>query len=270
MRFIHTKSDTAKLFGQIVISEAKSNIFKYMSKYQIATKPGHRASEHLYAVMSVLGTIQKKKKAIIVSMWDLKAFFDSENLIDCMSELYKKKIKGKLYRLIFRMNQNIRISVKTAVGETEEKDTGNGVGQGTVEGAVISSSSIDGGVTEEFSEYNSSDESEPDDNHPDKNSNNENNPDEIASDFFHPMIFQDDVLKVSDGIESANDANKKMMNVIESKLLTLNYEKTNYVVFGDKKARKRLLEDLKKDPLLINGQIMKQSPCSKYLDHICQ
>ena len=122
MRFIHTKSDTAKLFGHIVISEAKSNIFKYMSKYQIATKPGHRASEHLYAVMSVLGTIQKKKKAIIVSMWDLKAFFDSENLIDCMSELYKKKIKGKLYRLIFRMNQNIRISVKTAVGETEEKD----------------------------------------------------------------------------------------------------------------------------------------------------
>ena len=120
-------------------------------------------------------------------------------------------------------------------------------------------------MTEEFSEYNSSDESEPDDDHPDENSDNENNPDEIASDFFHPMIFQDDVLKVSDGIESANDANKKMMNVIESKLLTLNYEKTNYVVLGDKKARKKLLEDLKKDPLLINGQIMKQSPCSKYL-----
>ena len=179
--------------------------------------------------MSVLGIIQKNKKAIIVSMWDLKAFFDSENLIDCMSELYKKRIKGKLYRLIFRMNQNIRISIKTAVGETEEKDTGNGVGQGTVEGAGVSSSSIDGGVTEEFSEYNSTD-SNTGDNDPDENNEHENDPDEIISDFFHPMIFQDDVLKLSDGILSANDANKKMMNVIDSKLLTLNYEKTNYAM----------------------------------------
>ena len=45
-RFIHCKSETAKFFGQIIISKAKSTIFENMSKYQIATKPGHRASEH--------------------------------------------------------------------------------------------------------------------------------------------------------------------------------------------------------------------------------
>ena len=149
-RFIHTKSDISKVFGQIVISEAKNNIFENMSKFQIATKPGHRASEHLYTVKSVIGMMEKKKKAVIVSMWDLKSFFDTENLVDCMSELYKRKVKGKIYRLIYKMNENIRISVKTSVGESEQSDTGENVGQGTVDGAIISANSIDGGVTEMF------------------------------------------------------------------------------------------------------------------------
>ena len=68
-----------------------------MSKFQIATKPGHRSTEHLYVVMSVIGLCEKKDTAIIITMYDLKKYFDSENLHDCMSELYKSNIKGKLY-----------------------------------------------------------------------------------------------------------------------------------------------------------------------------
>ena len=94
----------------------------------------------------------KKKKAVILTMWDLKTFFDTENLVDCMNELYKSEIKGKTYRLLFKLNENIRISVKTPVGSTEFKDTSMGVGQGTTEGANISAASIDHGVTEEFGE----------------------------------------------------------------------------------------------------------------------
>ena len=33
-----------------VVEHAKENIFKNMSKFQIAGKPGHRASEHLYVL----------------------------------------------------------------------------------------------------------------------------------------------------------------------------------------------------------------------------
>jgi hypothetical protein len=35
------------------------------------------------------------------------------------------------------MNRNTRISVQTPVGITKEHDTGEGVGQGTLEGALI-------------------------------------------------------------------------------------------------------------------------------------
>ena len=107
-----SKVNFKSFFAQIVISQAKSNIYENMSKYQIATKPGHRSSEHLYDVKSLMGKVLNEKKSIIVTMWDLKSFFDTENLADVMSELHKKNVKGKIYRLIYKLNENIRKKIK--------------------------------------------------------------------------------------------------------------------------------------------------------------
>ena len=43
------------------------------------------------------------------------------------------------------------MTVKTPVGETESADTGSVVGQATVDGRIISSTNLDGGIAEEFS-----------------------------------------------------------------------------------------------------------------------
>ena len=48
------------------------------------------------------------------------------------------------------MNKNTRISIQTPVGLTEERDTGEGVGQGTLEGAIISAVNLDNGVQDFF------------------------------------------------------------------------------------------------------------------------
>ena len=49
MRHIHDRDITAKVFGQIVLSHAKENLFNNMSKFQIACKPGHTlVSIYLY------------------------------------------------------------------------------------------------------------------------------------------------------------------------------------------------------------------------------
>ena len=38
-----------------------------------------------------------------------------------MSEVYNKEIKNKPYRLLYKMNEEIKIRVETPVGTTEEK-----------------------------------------------------------------------------------------------------------------------------------------------------
>ena len=111
MRHLHIREDIPKLFQQILTEKAKPMIFKNMTKYQIAAKPGHRATEHVFVLMSLIAMFESNKKAFIITMFDIQKFYDRENIVDCMNELYKCEIKGKIYRLLYHMTENIRICV---------------------------------------------------------------------------------------------------------------------------------------------------------------
>ena len=105
------------------------------------------------------------------------------------------------------MNQNIRISVKTPVGDTDFEDTGEGVGQGTVEGSIVSATSLDKGISESFDKDSDEDKI---------NEKDDKELHRIVSsllEFFHPFIFQDDVNKISTNVSSAQAANKKMEHI---------------------------------------------------------
>ena len=217
-RFIHDKNFVFKFLGQIIMNLAKVPIFKNMSKFQIACKPGHRASEHLYTIKSVMAYFSTKKKGLIMSSFDLEKFFDSEELYDCLGELYARDVKGKLYRLLYQMNKNIRIKVKTPVGVTDPKDTGTAVGQGTVDGAVLSSNNSDKGLEEAF-------------NDPTKELKYEDT-------ILGPIIFMDDIFRMAGNREMAQYANEKMEEFIGPKLLKINLQKSGFLIFGNKKKQK--------------------------------
>ena len=87
MRHLHLKHEIPKLFEQIVIGAARERIFSNMSKFQIATKPGHRASEHVYCAMSLIALTEKNGNALFITLVDLSKYFDPEALEDCMYEL---------------------------------------------------------------------------------------------------------------------------------------------------------------------------------------
>ena len=109
------------------------------------------------------------------------------------------------------MAENIKIKVQTPMGTTEEENVGCIVGQGTNEGNVLSSVSIDGGVKEKF--------------HMDGNISVSKEPDEPEKELKYgnieikPVIFMDDLLNASKSVETAQHDNIKMEEIIEEKLL---------------------------------------------------
>ena len=137
-----------KLFQQIVILASKDTLIGNMTKFQIATKPGHRASEHVFCIMSMMNLTESTGKAQLVTLFDVKKHFDKESAIDCQYKIYKRKIKGKLYRLIYILNENTRIRVRTPVGISDAANTGPTVGQGSISAAILSANSLDGGIEE--------------------------------------------------------------------------------------------------------------------------
>ena len=125
------KKDIPKLFGQVLTMSVKEKLIQNMTKYQIAAKPGHMATEHIFVIMSLMAFFERSNKAFIITMFDLRKYFDRESIFDCMYELHKSQIRGKKYRLMFRMNESIKIRVETPVGLSDEEDIQDqGLGKG--------------------------------------------------------------------------------------------------------------------------------------------
>ena len=143
------------------------------------------------------------------------------------------------------MNQNVSIEVHTPDGPTKIAETGETLGQGSVEGAVASAVNLDNGVQDLF----------------------ENSEDEVyyLGLKLGPLIFQDDIARLSLDPHSAQSGNVRMRTVAESKLLDFNVEKSCFVVFASKKRRSEMMQELSKAPLQLCDQPMKQESNVKYL-----
>ena len=119
------------------------------------------------------------------------------------------------------------------MGPSEKCDTGETVGQGTLEGAVISAVSLDKGIEEFFeeSEY------------------------EVvyAGLRLQPLLFQDDVSRLAYTPNDLQAGNDKLECMAESKLLDFNLSKSGYMQIGKKGSYQ---DQLNNHPITLCGKPM--------------
>ena len=82
---------------------------------------------------------------------------------------------------------------------------------------------------------------------------------------LQPLLYQDDVARIAPTVKSAQVGNCKMEIIAETKLLDYNLEKSGFLVVGDKKAKKKIIDELDKSPLMFCDKTMKQESTIKYL-----
>ena len=82
------------------------------------------------------------------------------------------------------------------------------------------------------------------------------------------LIFQDDIGKLNDNMDEVREGCDKIDETLKSKRLSLNYDKSKYVIIGGTKARKEILEQAKINPLTMGGVIIANAIMEKYLGDI--
>ena len=220
IRHIHDKDEFFKFFGNIVTQCAKETILRNMPRFQIACRPGHRPSEHLFVIRSIIQHYIGRKKSFLIIGYDLKKFFDFENLRDCLRSLYTLGVRGKIYRLLYKMNEKVKIEVKTPVGTSDSAEVKEIVSQGSPEAALISSANVSAGVDEAFA-----------------NSDKEIKYHDIN---LNPQSYMDDVIRMAENRNNAQYGNDKMEEMVKKKVLQFNLDKSNYMIVGSKKGREKL------------------------------
>ena len=74
--------------------------------YQVGGQPGHSPEEHIYSIKSVWKMLEIEDKGHIITLIDIVAFFDKENIYDVMQTLSDIGVNKKAARVWFKLNEN--------------------------------------------------------------------------------------------------------------------------------------------------------------------
>ena len=80
---------------------------------------------------------------------------------------------------------------------------------------------------------------------------------------LQPLIYQDDLSRMSTSAKNAQAGNDIIEHCMESKLLDLHPEKSCYIVFGKDEVTKNLKKEIEENPLSLYGKKMTTKESEK-------
>ena len=101
-RFIHLKEWLPRLCEALAVNEMKDKILEAGTKYQIGGCPGQHTQFHLYVLKSLIALrLQRggRNAGSLLTVADIKKFFDKQNLVDAMDSMYQAKINPKCWHM---------------------------------------------------------------------------------------------------------------------------------------------------------------------------
>ena len=194
------------------MNKMKDCILSSSSKFQFGGQPGHAPEEHIFTIKSLWAMLLMEGSGMILTLVDIVAFFDRENIHDVMQTLHEIGVEKKTARVWSMLNENTEVVVKTAGGVSETAFVGDCIGQGTAGGALVSQANLDHGLTMYFGE--SKEEMY------------------YGSARIQPLAYQDDVLKGSKDVMAAKVGNIKLSAMLQDKGLEAHPDKPSFIVCG--------------------------------------
>ena len=245
-RFIHMKeSFLPRTCEALVVTKMKEIILKSSSKYQVGGQPGHGPEEHIFTIKSIWAMLEMLGKGMIITLVDIIAFFDREDIGDVMETLHRIGVNKKAARVWFKLNEGTEIAVKTATGVSDSVVVGDCIGQGTAGAALVSQANLDLGLMDYF-----------------KDSDAEL---EYGGVRLQPLAYQDDVLRGSKDVMDTNIGNIKLAAMLDEKGLQAHPDKTCYIVTGSKKYKEKVNTDLERSKIMLGDFPVKQKECDRCL-----
>ena len=154
-------------------------------------------------------------------------------LKEAMKEIWMKGIRGKHWRLIYKLNMNNTLIPITELGRCEPVKVNEMIKQGSVLGAVLSAITIDS-LTRIMNNF-------------EKKWN-------IEGTEIDPLLFQDDIFAVN-----RTEDIQETVNVIET------FQNLKRLQFHEEKTKKSILSGKKDEKVTINGVEVDRVQSHKYL-----
>ena len=89
--------------------------------------------------------------------------------------------------------------------------------------------------------------------------------DVLGSVRLQPLIWVDDLIRSSQGVQEVRNGNQKLDKMIKEMCLEIHPTKSNYLVIGTSKFKEDVKEETKDDPIMFGEIELKRAECVTYL-----
>ena len=144
-RGIFVVSILRSILMKLIYQDYYSILDKSMSDSQIGSRKGKNIRNHLWIVHGIISDVlsSKSKNPIDIHIYDYKQCFDSLWLQECLNDFYSAGVQDNKFALLYNVNSNAKIAVRTPVGKTSRENISNSITQGDVFGPMFCSKTVD-------------------------------------------------------------------------------------------------------------------------------
>ena len=79
------------------------------------------------------------------------------------------------------------------------------------------------------------------------------------------VVMQDDIAKMNNKINDARIGCSLIDETLKKKQLSINYDKSKYIIFGSKKFRRETMETMVREPMRMGDEVIGNAVKEKYL-----
>ena len=137
-RGLFLSSIIIKLYEKLIMNRAYPVIEKHgFSKYQLGARKQKSPTDQVFIIRSIIEHMNYMGRTFYIEFCDLKKAYDKMILKNVMNDLWNSTIKGKIWRNIYKINENTDIIVKTPYGNTQKTKVEQILKQGSVLASIM-------------------------------------------------------------------------------------------------------------------------------------
>ncbi len=238
-RGIFLSQTSSKLMEKLILHRIRETLESNMTDFQNYARSGRSTSDNLFMLRSTIDYYMYYDIPVTVIFYDLEKCFDRLWLKDCMLDLWDSGVNGTLWEIIYKMNVESYIAIKTPIGNSSEFAAKEVVKQGTILAANICANSVDK-LNVKFRKDNIGLK--------------------VGSLAIPNLAFQDDIAQ----------ANISYRSVTNSLTLTETFQNAKKMKFNDQKTKAMIVTKKKSQTskLTLNKNEIKYCDSYKYLGDI--
>jgi hypothetical protein len=132
------------ILERLMYNDEYPTIDSNLTDCNVGARKNRNIRDNIFVLNAIMNdAVNGSKEAIDIAIYDVEKCFDALWVEECINDLYDAGLRNNNLNVLYLMNQNAQVAIKTPSGMTKRQNISNVVMQGTVWGSLFCTTTMD-------------------------------------------------------------------------------------------------------------------------------